>query len=64
MDSEEWRANKKKVHSWAGAKAWQGQIMEGPEGFREELALSDMDHCKVLGQREFYSETRIWGKSN
>lgn len=23
-----------------------------------------MDHCKVLGQREFYSETRIWGKSN
>lgn len=38
--------------------------MEGLEGFREELALSDMDHCKVLGQREFSAETRIWGKSN
>lgn len=38
--------------------------MEGLECFREMLTLSNMERCKVLGQREFYAETGIGGKSN
>lgn len=53
-----------KAQSWAGAKLRWGSIMEGLECFREVLTPPDMEHCKVLGQREFFAETRIWGKSH
>lgn len=45
---------------WSGA-----QVMEEPEGCWEDLSLSDMELCKVWGQREeFYTETIIWKKRN
>ena len=53
-----------KAQGWDGIKVMWAKLW-GREGCREYLTLSDMEHCRILSQREeFCIKTRIWGKSN
>lgn len=52
----------KKAQSWAGAKVSWGLNYGGVRGLQGSVSLSDMEQCKVLGQRECYAETRICGR--